>query len=198
MAELADCPRGPVHEGPGVAGPGGVHGRRAGPFVEFPVGHETGSRIEGWTGYHRTDVGHGHTDQGGGGDVAGGIAGDRREGVGAVGGSDGIPGDGIRGHGDFGAEVRAVEPELDADDSDVVGGRGRHGDGARDGGPGGRTGHRHRGGRGVRGRLKRRDHRRRRGERDAAGHRAGAAAAAPAREGRAGARRRGQHDGRSG
>src|SRR2546427_3072668 len=61
----------------------------------------------------------------------------------------GVPGDGIGGGRDFGAEISAVESELHADDPDVVGGGGGDGDRAGDGGAIGGRGERHGRGRGV-------------------------------------------------
>ncbi len=76
-------------------------------------------------------VGDGDVDVGGGGLVAGGVTGPGGEDVGAVGGAGGVPGDAVGAGGVLGAEVVAVEQELDADDAGVVGGVGVHVDGGR-------------------------------------------------------------------
>src|SRR5439155_934365 len=94
-------------------------------------------------------VEHRDGDRGGGGAVAGGIARDGGQRVRAVARGGGVPGDRIRCRGVFHAEVGAIEQELHADDSDVVGGVGRHAGGAADGGPRDRRGDADRRRRGV-------------------------------------------------
>ena len=95
---------------------------------------------EGRTGRRGWGAGiaHGDRDGCGGCRIARGIAGDGREGVGAIGHGGGIPA-GAEGIGRiFGAEVGALEPELDARNARIIAGVGadRHGagDGARAGG----------------------------------------------------------------
>src|SRR5439155_1600349 len=75
-------------------------------------------------------VEHRDGDRGGGGAVAGGIARDGGQRVRAVARGGGVPGNGVRCRGVFHAEVGAVQQELHADDSDVVGGGGCHAGGA--------------------------------------------------------------------
>src|SRR5439155_936019 len=99
--------------------------------VRDHVGFPEGELGDGKRGCGLGD-GDGHGGRGGG--VAGRIAGDGGEGVGAVGGGSGIPGDGIGGGGVLGADVHAVKLELDADNTDVIGRRGRDRDGGGDGG----------------------------------------------------------------
>src|SRR5439155_10158737 len=175
---LAGGPCGSVHQGRGIATAGGIDGRQADSLVELPVAHEP--RVEGRA------IGDRHTDGGGGAEVTGDVAGDGGQGVGAVDRGRRIPGGRVGRRGDLGAEVDAIEFELDPDDAHVVGGARRDREGAGDGGSGGRG---HDGGR------RRRDVSERGGDggRGAQGHGAGAgagaAAAAPAAEGRARGRR---------
>src|SRR5438270_831616 len=63
-------------------------------------------------------------DAGARGAIAGRIARDRRERMVAVGRRGGVPRRRIRGRHHLGAEIRAIELELHADDRDVVGRRG--------------------------------------------------------------------------
>ena len=66
--------------------------------------------------------------------IASGVASDGAEGVDTEGSGGGIPNERIRGSGEFGAEVYAIEKELNAGDGDVVGGVGGESDIAGDGG----------------------------------------------------------------
>src|SRR5206468_464094 len=176
--ELDGGPCGSVHQGRGIATAGGIDGRQADSLVELPVPHEP--RVEGRA------IGDRHTDGGGGAEVTGDVAGDGGQGVGAVDRGRRIPGGRVGRRGDLGAEVDAIEFELDPDDAHVVGGARRDREGAGDSRSGGRG---HDGGR------RRRDVSERGGDggRGAHGHGAGAgagaAAAAPAAEGRARGRR---------
>ncbi len=83
-------------------------------------------------------IAHGDRDGGGGFRIARGIAGDRREGVGAIGHGGGIPAGAVGIGRIFSTEVGALEPELDAGHADIIAGAGadrhRAGDGARAGG----------------------------------------------------------------
>ncbi len=79
-------------------------------------------------------IGDGDGDGGGGRGVPSGIAGDRGQGVGAGRDSGGIPDDLIVIGGVFGAQVGAIELELDAKGADVIGGKGSESDGAGDSG----------------------------------------------------------------
>src|SRR6185437_4120229 len=72
----------------------------------------------------------GDSDRARGGGGAGGVTGDRGEGVAAVGGCGGVPTRRVGHGGQFRAEVRAVQFELDTSDTHIIGGRGRHRDGA--------------------------------------------------------------------
>src|SRR2546426_562903 len=69
---------------------------------------------------HGRGVVHRHTDRGGGGAVTSRIAGNGGEGGRPIEGRGVVPGDGIWSHGDFGAQVGAVELELHAADAHVV------------------------------------------------------------------------------
>src|SRR5881396_2342034 len=170
--ELAGGPCGSVHQGRGIATAGGIDGRQADSLVELPVPHEP--RVEGRA------IGDRHTDGGGGAEVTGDVAGDGGQGVGAVDRGRRIPGGRVGRRGDLGAEVDAIEFELDSNDAHVVGGARRDREGAGDSRSGGRG---HDGGR------RRRDVSERGGDggRGAQGHGAGAgagaAAAAPAAKG---------------
>ena len=83
-------------------------------------------------------IAHGDCDRCGGFRIACGIAGDGREGVGAIGHGGGIPAGAIGTGGIFSPEVGALETELDARDADIIAGAGRDryraGDGACAGG----------------------------------------------------------------
>src|SRR5439155_17631272 len=170
--ELTGGPSGAVHQGCGIATAQGIGGRQAGALVELPVPHE--SRVDGRA------IGDRDTDGGGGAEVAGGVAGHGGQGVRAVDGGRRIPGGGVGGRGDLGAEVDAIKFELDADDAHVVGGAGGDRECAGEGGSGGR---------GHDGSRRRRDVSQRGGDGgrgaqgDGAGAGAGAAAAGPAGEG---------------
>src|SRR6266581_1735256 len=67
-----------------------------------------------------------------GAEVSGGVAGPCGQGVGAVAGRSGVPGNRVGGAGVLRAEVGAVELELDAGHAHIVGRAGRHGDAAGD------------------------------------------------------------------
>ena len=83
-------------------------------------------------------IAHGDGDGRGGFRVARGIAGDRRESIGAIRHGGSIPAGAVGIGRIFGAEVGALEPELHARDAHIIAGAGtdRHcaGDGARAGG----------------------------------------------------------------
>ena len=83
-------------------------------------------------------IAHRDRDGCGGFRIARGIAGDGREGVGAIRDGGGIPAGAVGIGRIFGAEVGALEPELDAGHADIIAGAGadrhRAGDGARAGG----------------------------------------------------------------
>src|SRR5207247_9809777 len=128
--------------------------------------------------------------------VTGDVAGDGGQGGGGGDRGRRIPGGRVERRGDLGAEVDAIEFELDPDDAHVVGGARRDREGAGDSRSGGR---------GHDGSRRRRDVSERGGDggRGAQGHGAGAgagaAAAAPAAEGRARGRRgRERHGGAAG
>src|SRR5207245_8345026 len=84
----------------------------------------------GGGGVDRRTVGDGYRDRGRGRAVAGGVAADRSQAVGTVGGSGGVPVDRVRSGGVLGADGGAVELELDPDHARVVGGGGGDRDGA--------------------------------------------------------------------
>src|SRR5439155_12564330 len=98
-----------------------------------------GGRVDADRG-RRGVVEHRDGDRGGGGAVAGGIARHRGQRVRAVARSGRVPGDRVGRGRVFHTEVGAIEQELHADASDVVGGVGCHAGGAADGGPRDRRG----------------------------------------------------------
>ena len=95
----------------------------------------------------------GHTDRDGGGCIAGGIAGDRGQGVGPGRDSGGIPADRIAIGRVFRVEGGAIQLELNAQDADIVSGAGADRDRTRDGCPVEGSCHAHGGWGGIRGRL---------------------------------------------